>query len=89
MVGKLIAKGLIRDVAIRKMKAALKGLYIEGLKNNIPLHKVVMDDPTFIEGSYTTNYITEVAPQDKIEKDINYVSIYRKLAAAEARNMGM
>jgi acetyl-CoA carboxylase biotin carboxylase subunit len=89
MVGKLVAKGLIRDVAIRKMKAALKGLYIEGLKNNIPLHKVVMDDPHFIEGSYTTNYINEIAPQDRIEKDINYVSIYRKLAAAEARNMGM
>jgi acetyl-CoA carboxylase biotin carboxylase subunit len=89
MVGKLVAKGLVRDVAIRKMRAALEGLYIEGLKNNIPLHKVIMDDSTFAEGKYTTNYISEVAPQDKINTDINFDSIYRKLAAAEARNMGM
>lgn len=89
MVGKLVAKGLVRDVAVRKMKAALEGLYIEGLKNNIPLHKVIMDDATFAEGKYTTNFISEVRPQDRINTDINFDSIYRKLAAAEARNMGM
>ncbi|MCF8059121.1 MAG: ATP-grasp domain-containing protein [Bacteriovoracaceae bacterium] len=89
MVGKLVAKGLVRDVAVRKMKAALEGLYIEGLKNNIPLHKVIMDDATFAEGKYTTNFISEVKPQDRINTDINFDSIYRKLAAAEARNMGM
>jgi len=89
MVGKLVAKGLVRDVAIRKMKAALKGLYIEGLKNNIPLHEVIMDDPVFEEGKYTTNFIKEVAPQDRIDTSINHLEIYKKLAAAEARNMGM
>ena len=89
MVGKLIAKGLVRDVAIRKMKAALKGLYIEGLKNNIPLHEVIMDDPTFKEGMYSTSYIGSVKPQDRIVKDVYYLGIMRKLASSEARNMGM
>lgn len=89
MVGKLVSKGLVRDVAVRKMRAALDGVYIEGLKNNIPLHKVIMDDPVFKEGQYTTNFIKEVAPQDKISTDMDLDSIYLKLAAAEARNMGM
>lgn len=89
MVGKLIAKGLVRDVAIRKMRAALDGVYIEGLKNNIPLHKVIMDDAAFKEGQYTTNYIKEVSPQERIKTDMDLDSIYLKLAAAEARNMGM
>jgi acetyl/propionyl-CoA carboxylase alpha subunit len=89
MVGKLVAKGLVRDVAIRKMRAALDGVYIEGLKNNIPLHKVIMDDSIFKEGQYTTNFIKEVAPQDKICTEMDLDSIYLKLAAAEARNMGM
>jgi acetyl/propionyl-CoA carboxylase alpha subunit len=89
MVGKLIAKGIVRDVAIRKMKAALKGLYIEGLKNNIPLHLVIMDEENFKEGKYTTNYIKDVAPQERVETNVDYQSIFTKLAAAEARNMGM
>ncbi len=89
MVGKLVAKGLVRDVAIRKMRAALDGLYIEGLKNNIPLHKVIMDEEEFREGSYTTGYINKVAPQERINTDVDFGSVYKKLAAAEARNMGM
>jgi acetyl-CoA carboxylase biotin carboxylase subunit len=89
MVGKLIAKGIVRDAAIRKMRAALKGLYIEGLKNNIPLHKAIMDEQDFIDGHYTTDYIKKVAPQEKISTDVDYSNIYRRLAAAEARSMGM
>lgn len=89
MVGKLVAKGLVRDVAVRKMRAALNGLYIEGLKNNIPLHKVIMQETRFKEGDYSTNYIQEVSPQEKIDTETNLDAIYCKLAAAEARNMGM
>lgn len=89
MVGKLVAKGIVRDVAIRKMKAALDGIYIEGLKNNIPLHKVIMSEKNFIDGKYTTNYIASVAPQENIETKVDYQDIYKKLAASEARRMGM
>lgn len=89
MVGKLIAKGLVRDVAIRKMRSALEGLYIEGLKTNIPLHKVIMEDSVYQEGHYTTDYIKNFCPQDKVITDVDYMSIYKKLAAVEARRMGM
>lgn len=89
MVGKLIAKGQVRDVAIRKMRSALDGLYIEGLKNNIPLHKVIMEEENFKNGKYDTNYIQQIAPQDKIDTSVDYKNVYKKLAAAEARILGM
>lgn len=89
MVGKLVTKGIIRDVAIRKMKAALDSLYVEGLKTNIPLHKIILNDPAFCEGDFSTNYIAEKRPQDRINTDFDYDRLYMKLATIEARRMGM
>lgn len=88
MVGKLIAKGIIREVAIRKMRAALDGLLIEGLKTNIPLHKVIMNEENFIKGKYSTSYLGTIKPQEKINTDMDYTSIYKKIAGVEARRMG-
>ena len=89
MVGKLVVKGVVRDVAIRKMKAALKGLHIEGLKTNIPLHKIILEDKDFSDGNYSTNFIEEKKPQHKIDTSIDYTSIYKKLAVIEAKRIGM
>lgn len=89
MVGKLVAKGIIREVAIRKMRAALDGLLIEGLKTNIPLHKVIMNEETFIKGQYSTAYISLIKPQDKVNTEMDYTAIYKKIAGIEARRMGI
>lgn len=89
MIGKLVAKGIIRDVAIRKMMAALNGLHIEGLKTNIPLHKAILAKESFLEGTYSTSFITEEKPQDDIDLTINHVEIYKKLAGIEAKRMGL
>ena len=87
MVGKLVAKGIIRSVAIRKIRSALKGLYIEGLKTNIPLLKAILQDRDFIEGVYTTNYIAENKPQKKINTAMDYDKLYVKLAGIETRQL--
>jgi acetyl-CoA carboxylase biotin carboxylase subunit len=89
MVGKLVAKGIIREVAIRKMRAALDGLLVEGLKTNIPLHKVIMNEETFIQGKYSTAYIGTIKPQEKVQLDMDFTSIYKKIAGVEARRMGL
>jgi acetyl-CoA carboxylase biotin carboxylase subunit len=89
MVGKLVAKGIIREVAIRKMRAALDGLLIEGLKTNIPLHKVIMNEESFNAGKYSTAYIGTIKPQEKIKTEMDYTSIYKKIAGVEARRMGL
>ncbi|ATH09279.1 hypothetical protein BIY24_15405 [Halobacteriovorax marinus] len=89
MVGKLVAKGIIRDVAVRKMKAALNGLFIEGLKTNKPLLKVIMDNQNFIDGKYSTDFIKVENPNDLVNTDLNHMRFYKMLAAVEARRMGM
>lgn len=89
MVGKLVAKGIIREVAIRKMRAALDGLLLEGLKTNIPLHKIIMRNESFIEGKYSTNFISEEKPQEEIKTEMNYTAIYKQIAGIEARRMGL
>jgi acetyl/propionyl-CoA carboxylase alpha subunit len=66
MVGKLIARGYNRAVAIRKTCAALEGLLIDGLKTNIPLLKVILAEEKFCAGDYTTHYIAGVKPQEKV-----------------------
>lgn len=83
MIGKLIAFGKSRDVAIRKTKAALHGLTIDGIKTNAPLHKVIIDEETFVKGIYTTNYISEVAPQDKVEEQKTEESLYQRAVSIE------
>ena len=89
MVGKLVAKGIVRDVAIRKMRAALDGLLIEGLKTNVPLHKVIMSNETFINGKYSTSFIATEKPQEQVSTEMDYTSIYKKIAGIEARRMGL
>ncbi|MBT6325590.1 MAG: ATP-grasp domain-containing protein [Bdellovibrionales bacterium] len=89
MVGKLITKGIKRSIAIRKMTAALDGLLIEGLKNNIPLLKVIIQHDDFVKGDYSTSFIEEKNPQSKIDKTFDHKKFYKVLAGVEARRMGM
>lgn len=89
MVGKLIVKGIKREVALRKMKAALEGLIIDGLKTNIPLHKVILNHPRFVSGHYTTKFIEEDKPQDLINTEVDPTKFYLKIAGIEARRMGL
>ena len=83
MIGKLIAKGLNREVAIRKVRSALDGLTIEGLKTNIALHKVILREETFIKGDYSTAYISKIKPQDKVSKKEEMEAFMLKVAAIE------
>ena len=55
------------------MKAALNGLFIEGLKTNIPLHKVILENEKFKSGNYSTNFIQEENPQGSINTDFDHM----------------
>jgi acetyl-CoA carboxylase biotin carboxylase subunit len=87
MVGKLIVKGLNREFAMRKMRSALDGLIIEGLKNNIPLHKKIFENSKFIEGHYSTNFLSEERPQDKIKTDVDHYFLSQKLISIETNHL--
>lgn len=83
MIGKLITKGHTRAVAIRKMQSALDGLIIDGLKTNTSLHKVIMKEETFQKGVYTTNYISEIAPQDRVVQEHEHNKLAEKVISME------
>jgi len=48
-----------------------------------------MNEENFIKGHYSTNYISTVKPQERVDTSMNYVDIYKKLAGIEARRMGL
>lgn len=88
MIGKLIAKGFNREVALRKVKSALDGLVIDGIKTNIALHRVILNEKNFREGHYSTNYIGTVKPQEKVEAKEDIKAFMLKVAAIELNQLG-
>tara|TARA_B100001287_G_scaffold276350_1_gene286853 strand:- start:21 stop:1355 length:1335 start_codon:yes stop_codon:yes gene_type:complete len=57
MIAKLITTAQSRGEAINKMKRALDEFVIEGIKTTIPFHRKLMDDPKYVSGDYTTNFM--------------------------------
>ncbi len=57
MIGKLIAYGENRDVAISRMRNALSEMIIDGIKTNIPLQQEIMADENFKKGGANIHYL--------------------------------
>jgi len=57
MVGKLIVHSKTRELTIRKMKAALCELVIEGIDHTSQVQLDILSHPLFIKGDYFTDFI--------------------------------
>jgi acetyl-CoA carboxylase biotin carboxylase subunit len=57
MIGKLIAYGNDRDIAIARMQGALAEISILGIKTNIDLHKDILSDAAFKAGGTNIHYL--------------------------------
>jgi acetyl-CoA carboxylase biotin carboxylase subunit len=57
MIGKLIAYGCDRNVAIARMLGALDEISITGINTNIDLHKEIISDPNFQAGGTNIHYL--------------------------------
>jgi pyruvate carboxylase subunit A len=57
MIGKLIVWSLTWEGAVKKAKRALDEFYIEGFPTNIPLHREIVRDEDFINGTFNTSYL--------------------------------
>ncbi len=57
MIGKLIVYAQTREEAIRKMRAALCELVIEGIAHNAEMQVEILNDPGFISGNYYTDFL--------------------------------
>ncbi|MGH9909998.1 MAG: hypothetical protein ACRD32_05100 [Nitrososphaerales archaeon] len=67
LMAKLLAWGRDFDEARVRMKRALNEFYIEGIQTTIPLHKTIMDDPAFIAGDLSTDYLDRFKIFDKAQ----------------------
>ena len=75
LLAKLIAWGETRDVAIQRMRRALRELVIVGLPTSQPFHLRVMDDAEFLKGEIDIKYLDRAgtrvlaaAPQSGVER---------------------
>ena len=62
MIGKLIAFGDSRDVAMARMRNALDEILVDGIKTNIPLHRAIMNDLNFQRGGTNIHYLEHHMP---------------------------
>jgi acetyl-CoA carboxylase biotin carboxylase subunit len=62
LVAKVIAHGRDRGEAIARMRRALDGFVIEGIKTTIPLHQKILADPDFVAGRFDTGFLDRFAP---------------------------
>ncbi len=57
MIAKLIVTGNNRKDAIRKCKLALDKVWIKGVKTTLPFFRMLVRNPKFINGTFTTAFI--------------------------------
>ena len=57
LLGKVIVHAPTRPEAISKLKTALQGIELTGLKTTIPLHLALADDPSVQEGAFHTQWL--------------------------------
>ncbi|HNW86180.1 MAG TPA: acetyl-CoA carboxylase biotin carboxylase subunit [Candidatus Limiplasma sp.] len=58
MIAKLIVSARTRAEAIRKMQAALCEMVVEGVEHNTQTHIDLLCEPAFLDGTYTTDYLS-------------------------------
>src|SRR5437867_8054382 len=57
MIAKLISYGRDRRTAMDRMARALDEFILKGVKSTIPLHKLILKDPNFRRGRYSTAFV--------------------------------
>ncbi|MBI3318064.1 MAG: acetyl-CoA carboxylase biotin carboxylase subunit [Candidatus Omnitrophica bacterium] len=61
LLAKVIAHGRTRREAIATMRRALEEMVVEPVKTTIPFHRKVLNDPAFLEGKYSTDYVERMS----------------------------
>ena len=68
MISKLISYGANRDIAINKMKRALRDYKVHGVKTNINFLLSLLECKEFIKGNYNTQFVEQIFLQRLLEK---------------------
>ncbi len=66
LIAKIIVHAENRALAINRAKAALHEYQIDGIKTNIPLHLRILEDPDFVAGDFSTNFLKRYETQEPV-----------------------
>ncbi len=66
MIGKLIVHGKDRTEAINICRRALSEFSIEPIKSTISFHKKVMDNPVFLKGKFSTDFVEKLFDKTQV-----------------------
>jgi acetyl-CoA carboxylase biotin carboxylase subunit len=72
LLGKLVVWGTDREAAVARSRVALQELLVEGIATNIPFHRAILQDKTFLAGGFDTNLLDRrgaAAFLDAVEPD--------------------
>ncbi len=65
MIGKIIVRGEDRLTTIKRMRLALAETVVSGIKTNIALQQMIMQDQGFVEGGKNIHYLEKLLDKDK------------------------
>ncbi len=57
MIGKVVAYGDTRGIAMARLRIALSEMVVDGIKTNIPLHQLLLNDALFQAGPVDIHYL--------------------------------
>jgi acetyl-CoA carboxylase biotin carboxylase subunit len=88
MIAKLICWGATREDCIVRLQRALAEYMLTGIKSNIILHKNILVHETFLNGTYTTQFIDQQIAGKKQKELFMFVDeeVFLIAAAIEAYN---
>jgi len=84
LVAKIITWGQDRQEARSRMKNALREFSIEGISTIIPLHETIMNNPDFIMGEISTDYLDRLNILDVMRREYRDMSKRNALVAIAA-----
>ena len=65
MIGKIIVRGEDRETTIKRMRLALAETVVSGIKTNIALQQMIMNDQGFVNGSKNIHYLEKLLDKEK------------------------
>jgi acetyl-CoA/propionyl-CoA carboxylase len=84
LVAKIITWGQDRQEARSRMKNALREFSVEGISTIIPLHETIMNNPDFIRGEISTDYLDRLNILDVMRREYRDMSKRNALLAIAA-----
>jgi acetyl-CoA carboxylase biotin carboxylase subunit len=63
LLAKLVVHAETRDAAIARLRSALDGFVVEGVKTNLPLHRRIAASEAFARGDLSTRFLESLPPE--------------------------